>query len=84
MRPASISLLLGLSLLPVSCGASTDSSLGPGGGNVKVSSGPLPFAWPPVAGEQYPDLQLLDHRGETVQLSDFAGKVILVEPIGMT
>lgn len=47
-------------------------------------SGPLPFAWPPTVGDAYPDVELLDHTGATVRLADFAGKVIVVEPIGMT
>lgn len=35
--------------------------------------------WPPVAGEAFPDLVLSDQTGKTVRLSDFAGKIILVE-----
>ncbi|QDV88747.1 hypothetical protein [Stieleria magnilauensis] len=35
--------------------------------------------WPPVRGETFPDLMLTDQTGQTVQLSDFAGKIILVE-----
>lgn len=35
--------------------------------------------WPPVAREAFPDLVLSDQTGTTVHLSDFAGKVILVE-----
>jgi hypothetical protein len=35
--------------------------------------------WPPVAGEAFPGLVLSDQTGQTVHLSDFAGKVILVE-----
>lgn len=36
-------------------------------------------SWPPTAGERYPDLVLTDQRGETLQLSELAGKVILLE-----
>lgn len=35
--------------------------------------------WPPVSGERFPDLVLADQKGATTRLSDFAGKVILVE-----
>lgn len=35
--------------------------------------------WPPVKGELYPDLILHDQNGDVVRLSDFAGKVILLE-----
>lgn len=35
--------------------------------------------WPPVRGDKFPDLMLTDQTGQTVQLSDFAGKIILVE-----
>jgi hypothetical protein len=42
----------------------------------------LPFAWPPVVGQQYPDLELIDQTGKQTRLSEFRGKVILVELIG--
>lgn len=45
---------------------------------------PLAFAWPPTVGEPYPNLVLRDHRGERVELSSLRGKVLLIEPIGMT
>jgi hypothetical protein len=41
-------------------------------------------AWPPETGKPYPDLVLKDHRGNTVRLSDFKGRVMMIEPIGMT
>jgi hypothetical protein len=44
----------------------------------------MEFAWPPVPGEPYPDLKLLDEEGRTVSLSQFKGKVILLEPTAMT
>lgn len=44
----------------------------------------LPFSWPPKLGETYPDLELVDQTGKRVSLSQFKGKVILVEPIGMS
>ncbi|MCO5171833.1 MAG: hypothetical protein M9894_36500 [Planctomycetes bacterium] len=57
------------------------------GGEAGARSGasvkPLPHAWPPVRGERYPDLELLDHRGQPTRLSRLEGKVIVVEPIGM-
>ena len=56
------------------------SSCGDGG----AASGSLPFSWPPVSGEAYPDLELQDFRGRPVKLSSLRGKVLLIEPIGMT
>lgn len=44
----------------------------------------MEFAWPPVPGEPYPDLKLLDEEGREVSLSQFRGKVILLEPTAMT
>ncbi len=38
----------------------------------------------PEIGEKYPELQLQDHRGRTIRLSSLRGKIILIEPIGMT
>jgi hypothetical protein len=40
--------------------------------------------WPPTLDMPYPDLKLVNQDGEITQLSQFKGKVIVVEPIGMT
>ncbi len=40
--------------------------------------------WPPQIDKPYPDLELVDHTGKIVKLSDFKGKVIVIEPVGMT
>lgn len=40
--------------------------------------------WPPQTGMPYPDLNLLDQLGRPVRLSSFKGKVIVVEPVGMS
>lgn len=50
-------------------------SWNPASSNESSIDGP----WPPLVGQPYPDLQLCDQRGQTVRLSDFAGKVILLE-----
>jgi len=42
-----------------------------------------PSPWPPVVGELYPDIVLLDHAGRKVAISDFRGKVVLIEPVGV-
>lgn len=44
----------------------------------------LPFAWPPVLGQTFPDLQLQDAQGKPFELSSLRGKVLLIEPVGMT
>lgn len=44
----------------------------------------LPHAWPPRKGEPFPDLTLLDGGGRTVKLSDLRGRVVLLEPVGMS
>ncbi len=41
------------------------------------------FDWPPKLDEPYPDLQLVDQDGHLTRLSEFKGKIILIEPIGM-
>ena len=40
--------------------------------------------WPPVKGQAFPDLTLFDREGKLVRLSSFRGKIIILEPIGMT
>lgn len=73
--PARLAVLLSIAL-PLGLGACG----GAGGGATEE----LAFAWPPVEGRPYPELELRDFRGETVKLSSFRGKVLLIEPIGMT
>ncbi|WP_145057078.1 thioredoxin domain-containing protein [Adhaeretor mobilis] len=41
------------------------------------------FDWPPKLNETYPDFQLIDQEGTPTRLSEFKGKIILLEPIGM-
>jgi hypothetical protein len=53
-----------------------------GGGRPVAAS--LEFAWPPRMNERFPDIELMSHTGRTVSLSEFKGKIILVEPVGMT
>lgn len=40
--------------------------------------------WPPVTGQFYPNLVLKDQTGQVTALSDFRGKVVLVEVVGLT
>jgi len=40
--------------------------------------------WPPQPGELFPDLKLVDQSGSSVAVSEFRGKVLLVEFVGMT
>ena len=51
---------------------------------VKIQSSPQITPWPPKVGRLYPDLQLIDQEGQSFRLSALMGKVILLEPIGMT
>src|SRR5262245_59866084 len=44
----------------------------------------LPVPWPPVEGQAYPDIDLIDQNGKAFKLSDFKGKLIIVEPTAMT
>jgi hypothetical protein len=50
----------------------------------RSNPGPDIGTWPPRTGEAYPDLTLLDSSGNLFKLSSLKGKVILVEPIGMS
>lgn len=50
---------------------------------VEVDSADLPDPWPPVVGEVYPDLELVDHQGHEFRLSSLEGKIVILEPIGM-
>ncbi len=39
--------------------------------------------WPPVKGEPYPDFLMMRTDGPLVRLSEFAGKPLLIEPVGL-
>jgi hypothetical protein len=43
-----------------------------------------PAPWPPVKGQPYPQLVLKDHKGETFDLSTLRGKVVVIEPVGIS
>lgn len=43
-----------------------------------------PMYWPPSLNTYYPDIEMMSISGKPVRLSSYAGKVILVEPIGMS
>jgi hypothetical protein len=51
-------------------------------GRPSASKSPVEF-WPPVADQRYPDMNLEDGDGNMVRLSNFAGKVILVELVAI-
>ncbi len=40
--------------------------------------------WPPVANQLYPELELCNISGKRIKLSSYAGRVVLLEPIGMS
>jgi hypothetical protein len=42
-----------------------------------------PQDWPPRVGAPFPDRQFMTHKGTPIRISDFKGKVVIVEPIGM-
>jgi hypothetical protein len=68
------------------------SDTAPAGGDASASvpapartaAATLDFPWPPRVGEPFPDLHLVTHTGQKMRLSELKGKVILIEPVGMT
>ncbi|MBW2209568.1 MAG: hypothetical protein JRG67_00800 [Deltaproteobacteria bacterium] len=40
--------------------------------------------WPPAVGQFYPNLVLKDQTGQVTAISDFRGKVVLLEVVGLT
>lgn len=65
-------LTLLLAQILVSCGAAENT-----GSKSKL-------VWPPVLNSSYPDVEMQTVSGKKIKLSSFTGKVILVEPIGMS
>jgi hypothetical protein len=86
-RLSTYSLLLALA--GVGCAQETlENHRGESQASASVPAAPekpvrMPEPWPPRVGERYPDLDLLDTEGRPLKLSSFAGRVILLEPIGM-
>ncbi len=72
-RAAAASLLILLS----------QSALAENTSTISLPNDPSAVQWPPQLGQPYPDLVLMNQRGELTRLSDFKGKVILIEPVGM-
>ena len=52
--------------------------------NAKYDSAKPLRDWPPVVGQFYPNLVLKDQTGQVTALSDFRGKVVLLEVVGLT
>lgn len=48
-----------------------------------LPAGCAPPNWPPRVGQPYPDLEFVNHDGRAIRMSDFNGRILLVEPIGM-
>lgn len=40
--------------------------------------------WPPTVGQFYPNIVLKNQNGQTTAISDFRGKVVLIELVGLT
>jgi hypothetical protein len=39
--------------------------------------------WPPQVGQRYPEVEMTDQTGKVIRLSDFKGRIIVMEPISM-
>lgn len=51
---------------------------------VKEPTNPnFPDPWPPVMNKSFPEISLVDSNGQSFKLSDFSGKVIIVEYVDM-
>lgn len=50
----------------------------------KPASKGFPVFWPPREGYYYPNLSLVNYDGKQITLSNLKGKVLLIEPVGMT
>jgi hypothetical protein len=75
-------LAFGALLLAAGCVVEADPAT-PAGVEIEATEVRPDHIWPPRVGERYPNLRLLNSHGERIALDSLAGKVILVEPIGM-
>ena len=75
-------LAFGALLLAAGCVVEADPAT-PAGVEIEAAELRPDHIWPPRVGERYPNLRLLNSRGERIALDSLAGKVILIEPIGM-
>ena len=83
-KPAKLAMLT-LAALSISAMALTPAPVNAqNSGQSKEARVSNPTYWPPALNNCYPDMELLDQDGKKVRLSSFKGKVIIVEPIGMS
>lgn len=74
-------LLMLVSFLALqSCASDAQKSGGSSSGTAASSVSP----WPPQLDSKYPDLELMSTSGKKVKLSSYTGKILLIEPIGMS
>ena len=78
-RPLHTAALAGLAALAFGCQPEGKAWYTSGSDATK----PLDYQWPPKLREPYPNLKLVDQNGDLTALSEFKGKVILVELVGM-
>ncbi len=81
MLPSLVLLLLST---VTSCVSSAESEERDPGAPLQTTRMAALQDWPPTLGNPYPDIELRDSSGEPVRLSSFKGKVLLIEPIGMS
>lgn len=55
-----------------------------GGSTLTGATTTAPASWPPKVGAPYPDITLPNYDGQLVRISQLRGKVVILEPIGMT
>jgi hypothetical protein len=78
-----IAALGALAVIVLATGCMVEAEVVPGPVEPERETSKPDHLWPPRVGERYPNLQLLNSFGERVALESLAGKIILVEPIGM-
>ena len=82
MDPSSLQARRGSS--PGTRDPSAEGTPAPGKRSAKYDPGTPLRVWPPSVGAWYRDLVLKDQTGAVTALSDFRGKVILLEVVGLT
>jgi hypothetical protein len=81
----SLVVALGVGTYVWTCESRKDAKIGP----AAAASSPAddkfvpPSPWPPVLGQTFPDMELVDQDGAATRLSQFKGKILIVEPVGM-
>lgn len=85
IKSAKLSTVSLLMLFSIALAANSANAVPKAAASAKVPAAKgFPVFWPPREGYYYPNLTLSNYDGKKITLSNLKGKVLLIEPVGMS